>query len=116
MADMKKETDETLGKLKGVMGTPPVDWREAAQWRKDNRRWLRVSGRIATRLLDTINRTSINGHRFNIAAIACAVEVDTGINRETFAEMLNGAHNFTLDEISKLEEYFGIDIFTEIIQ
>ena len=102
-------TSDTLEKLQTVMEECPSDWRENAKWRQDNRRWLRVSGLIANHILDYIDKSGMSADE-----VESDIEQKVGIGKDTFSDMLKGRHNYTLDDIAKLEEYLNIQIFDKI--
>lgn len=102
-------TSDTLERLQTVMEECPSDWRENAKWRQDNRRWLRVSGLIANHILDYIDKSGMSADE-----VESDIEQKVGIGKDTFSDMLKGRHNYTLDDIAKLEEYLNIQIFDKI--
>lgn len=47
--------DDIIKKLEAISSPTPSNWREIAEWRVNNRQWLRVSGMIAVQILEQQN-------------------------------------------------------------
>lgn len=96
-----KSAEEIVERLKLLMSPAPSDWREKAQWRKDNREWLRLSGAVALRVLSEHGKSS-DGY----------IRETLGCDAEKSRLILKGNADLTLSEIVKL---IGLDGFCEAV-
>ena len=102
---MEKEKSEIIRKLEALASPTPSKWREHAEWRVNNRKWLRVSGEIAVTLL----------MRFNEGMTREEFCERSGIPMETLSLMVKGRYDFTLSEMHNIEKTLGIDILSNLI-
>lgn len=72
------------------------NWREHAEWRKENRGWLRVSAKIAVAVLRAIDETP--GMSKELLAKKTGLDVN---------KIVKGSVDLTLSEIRKLEDALG---------
>ena len=96
---MKKATDEELSVLK--KHEVKTDWREKAEWRRENRRWLRYSGFIAVTVIHRLEELKMS-QRELAEKMSCSPQY--------VSKLLKGSENLTLDTISKLEECLELDL------
>ena len=96
---MKKTVDKELSVLEGL--EVKTGWREQAQWRRENRRWLRYSGYIALMVHSRLEELSLSQKEL-AERLACSPQY--------VSKLLKGSENLTLDTISKLEECLGLDL------
>ena len=82
-----------IDKLKRIMVPAPSNWREKAEWRRNNREWLRVSGRIAVIIMEN-NQGRNKARKYVMDKLGCDARTASGI--------LKGSHDFKLSEISRL--------------
>ena len=101
------EKTDIIRKLGEISSPAPSNWREHAQWRKDNREWLRVSGGIALHLL--YRSTGSDEVREYIKETMSCDDATAG-------NILKGTHDFTLAEIRKLIGYEGFREVAERIR
>lgn len=78
-----------------------TDWRQKAEWRRKNRRWLRYSGFIALKVLNRIEELGLSQKQL-AERMACSPQY--------VSKLVQGAENLTLETISKLEECLDIDL------
>lgn len=50
---------EVIARLKEHQSTTPSKWREKAEWRQQNKSWLRHSQRIAVKMLEKIDELGL---------------------------------------------------------
>ncbi len=81
---------EVLDKLKAISSPAPSDWREKAQWRVDNRDWLRISGSICVYVM--LNQE--NPREF--------VKEKLGCSDEYVEKFIHGQADLRISEIIKL--------------
>jgi len=94
-----KKTDKELSVLE--QHEIKTLWREKAQWRRDNRRWLRYSGYIALSVLNRLEELSLSQKQLS-EMMNCSPQY--------VSKLLKGSENLTLETISKLEDCLGIDL------
>ena len=92
----------TLEKLKQISEPAPSNWRERAQWRKDNRDWLRKSGRIAVAVLAAIDADP------DMSQTLLAEKM--GVTKQYISKIVKGQENLSLQTICKLESALGITL------
>ena len=92
----------TLEKLKRISEPAPSDWREKAQWRKDNRDWLRKSGRIAVAVLEAIDA--------NPDMSQAKLAEKMGVTKQYISKIVKGQENLSLQTICNLESALGITL------
>ena len=91
-------------KLEGLMSSKPSGWLKKAQFRRENKKWLRYSSKIAGRAY-------------------AAMEDKEGMNQKTLAEklgvkpqyiskLLKGEQNLSLQTIGKLSEALGVELIS----
>ena len=96
---MKKTIDKELFVLK--KHEVKTDWREKAEWRRENRRWLRYSGFIAITVMHRLEE-------LNMSQKDLAEKMNC--SPQYVSKLLKGSENLTLDTISKLEECLELDL------
>ena len=96
---MKVSADKELSLLE--QHEERTAWREKAQWRRDNRRWLRYSGFIALKVLNRLEELGMSQKEL-AAKMNCSPQY--------ISRLLKGSENLTLETISKLETTLGIDL------
>lgn len=92
----------TLEKLKQISEPAHSNWREKAQWRKDNRDWLRKSGRIAVAVLEAIDA--------NPDMSQAKLAEKMGVTKQYISKIVKGQENLSLQTICKLESALGITL------
>ena len=78
-----------------------TNWRENAQWRRENRRWLRYSGFIALTVMHRLEELKMSQKEL-AEKMKCSPQY--------VSKLLKGSENLTLDTISKLEECLDLDL------
>ena len=96
---MMKTTDKELLLLEEH--EVKTDWREKAMWRKENRHWLRYSGRIAMKVLNRLDELGMTQKELSDRM---------GCSSQYVSKILKGYENLTLETISKLENALELDI------
>jgi ribosome-binding protein aMBF1 (putative translation factor) len=76
-------------------------WKEKAQWRRENRRWLRYSGFIALTVMNRLEEKKLSQKEL-AERMKCSPQY--------VSKLLKGSENLTLDTISKLEECLDLDL------
>lgn len=96
---MKKTIDKELNVLE--QHEVKTDWREKAQWRRNNRRWLNYSGYIALKVMSRLEELHIS-QKDLAEMMQCSPQY--------VSKLLKGSENLTLETISKLEDNLGLDL------
>ena len=86
---------KTLDFLESHQSKTPSKWRDEANWRRENKAWLRHSQRIAVKLLSFMKRE-------NLTQTAMAERMNC--TQQYVSKILRGNENLTLETLSKLEE------------
>ena len=94
----------TLEYLEAHQSTVPSRWRETAQWRRENRQWLRYSRRIAVELLSYMQK-----ERLTQSGMAELL----GCSQQYVSRILKGTENLTLETIARIENATGIKVLAE---
>jgi len=100
----------TLEKLQQISEPAPSDWREKAQWRKDNRDWLRKSSRIAVAVLEALKGNPDMNQKI--------LAEKMGVSSQYISKIVKGQENLSLQTICKLESALGItlvEVKTQIV-
>ena len=93
--------DEMLAKLDKIVSKEPSKWLEDAQYREDNRKWLRRSQFIAIAILRTIRARGLSQK---------ALADQMGVSAQQINKWCKGGENFTFETIAKLEEALNIEL------
>lgn len=96
---MRVTTDKELSTLE--KHEVKTGWKEKAQWRRENRRWLRYSGFIALTVMNRLEEKKLS-QRELAERMKCSPQY--------VSKLLKGSENLTLDTISKLEECLDLDL------
>ena len=89
---------KTLEYLESHQSETPSQWREEAEWRRDNREWLNYSRRIAVKLLSYMKRE-------HLTQSAMAERMDC--TQQYVSKILKGTENLSLETLTKLEYAMG---------
>ena len=86
--------NSTIERLKAHKSSSPSRWKEEAQFRVENKGWLRYSQKIAMRVLDEMDTKGFTQKEF-------AEKV--GCSQQYISRILKGRENLSLETISKIE-------------
>lgn len=89
---------KTLEYLESHQSESPSQWREEAEWRRENKDWLRYSKRIAVMLLSYMKRE-------HLTQSAMAERLDC--TQQYVSKILKGNENLSLETLAKLEHATG---------
>lgn len=92
---------EVISKLREHQSTTPSKWRENAEWRMQNKSWLRYSQRIAMMMLDRMDELNMSQRQLSELM---------GCSQQYVSKVLKGQENLSLETISKIEGCLGIQI------
>lgn len=94
---MSKTTDF----LNNHQSATPSRWRENAQWRKDNKRWLSYSRAITVKIMQAMDEQAVT---------QAALAERMGCTQQYVSTLLKGSSNMTLETISRIEDALKIEI------
>lgn len=87
--------------LKEHQSPIPSKWRERAEWRQQNKSWLRHSQHIAMLMLDKMEKMKMT--QTQLAALM-------GCSQQYVSKVLKGQENLSLETMSKIEDCLDIAI------
>jgi ribosome-binding protein aMBF1 (putative translation factor) len=97
--------DNLKDKLSSLASVQTSKWQAKAQYRRENREWLRKSAAIAIRVLDALKVQNLSqkelAERMNV------------VSPQQISKIAKGQENLTLETISNLEIALGIKILEE---
>lgn len=99
----RDEIEAGLGKMKS---STPSRWKEKAQWRHENKGWLRYSQHIAMMMLDKMEELGLTQK---------SVAERMGCSQQYISRVLKGTENLSIETISKIEEALGLQILESVI-
>ncbi len=80
----------------------PSKWKENAQWRRDNERWLGYARIITVKVLKAMDEQSVT---------QTVLAERMGCTQQYVSNLLKGNTNMTLETIAKLESALHIDLW-----
>jgi len=93
-----------MQKLKELSTDQSAEWLAEAQWRQDNREWLRRSAVIAIKVLSALKAQGLTqkdlAERMNVSP-------------QQINKIVSGKENLTLETIAKLELILNIQIINK---
>lgn len=95
---------KTLDYLESHQSGTPSKWRDEANWRHENKAWLRHSQRIAVKLLSFMKRENLTQN---------AMAERMNCTQQYVSKILRGNENLTLETLSKLEDAMGIHLIVD---
>ena len=93
--------DNIHQKIATIASKEPSGWLKDAQWRSENRAWLKHSQAIALRILRTLRSK-------NISQKELAEKI--GVSPQQVNKIVKGKENLTLETIAKLEAALGVSL------
>ena len=95
---------ETIEKLNALKSYTPSEWREKAQWRRENREWLKKSREIALAVLNAISNNPVMTQK--------ELARQMGVSPQYVSKILKGEENLSLQTITKLESILEIELIS----
>lgn len=95
---------ETIEKLNALKSSTPSEWREKAQWRRENREWLKKSREIALAVLNAISNNPVMTQK--------ELARQMGVSPQYVSKILKGEENLSLQTITKLESILEIELIS----
>ena len=88
-------------RLRNHAPATPSRWREKAEWRQQNKSWLRYSQLVAIRMLEQMETE-------NLTQKALAERL--GCSQQYVSKILKGQENLSIETISKIEEALSLEL------
>mgnify|MGYP002624157762 FL=1 len=98
---------DVIARLKEYQSPTPSRWREQAEWRMQNKSWLRHSQRIAVKMLEKMDELGMTQKQ--LAELM-------GCSQQYVSKVLKGQENLSLETMSKIEDCLHISIFQEELE
>jgi len=98
---------DVIARLKEHQSPTPSKWRERAEWRMQNKSWLRHSQRIAVKMLEKMDELSMTQKQ--LADMM-------GCSQQYVSKVLKGQENLSLETMSKIEDCLHISILQEELE
>ena len=93
-----------VAKFRKFQSPTPSKWRERAEWRLQNKTWLRHSQHIAMLMLEKMDELGMTQKQ--LADIM-------GCSQQYVSKILKGQENLSLETLSKIEDCLQISILQE---
>ena len=93
---------DVVERLRKYESPTPSRWREEAQWRRENRAWLRRSQKVAVKMLERMEEMGWTQQR--VAELL-------GCSQQYVSRIVKGSENLSLEMLSKIEDQMGIPVF-----
>lgn len=93
--------NKLLEYLENHQPATPSNWREKAEWRRENRDWIRHSQEIALAMLNKMDELKMS---------QTALAKQLGCSQQYVSKLLKGGENLSLETISKIEKALSITI------
>ena len=94
---MNKATDF----LDNHQSATPSKWKEAAEWRRKNEKWLKYARVITMKTMQAMDKQSVT---------QSLLAERMGCSQQYVSNLLKGSSNMTLETISRIETALNIDI------
>ena len=94
-------------RLRNHAPATPSRWREKAEWRQQNKSWLRYSQLVAIRMLEQMETE-------NLTQKALAERL--GCSQQYVSKILKGQENLSIETISKIEEALSLELLPKDLE
>ena len=98
---------DVITRLKEYQSPTPSKWKERAEWRMQNKSWLRHSQHIAMKMLEKMDELSMTQKQ--LADLM-------GCSQQYVSKVLKGQENLSLETMSKIEDCLHISILQEELE
>ena len=93
--------ETTVKKLKQHASSTPSQWRNEAEYRRENKTWLRYSQHVALLMQEKMDK-------MNLTQKELAAQMH--VSPQYVSKMLKGRENFSLETLAKIEDVLHINI------
>ena len=98
---------EIVNNLRKHQSTTPSKWRERAEWRQENKSWLRHSQHIAMMMLDKMEALGLTQRE---------VAERMGCSQQYVSRILKGHENLSIETMCKIEEALDLAILPQVLE
>lgn len=98
---------EIVNNLRKHQSTTPSKWREKAEWRQENKSWLRHSQHIAMMMLDKMEELGLTQRE---------VAERMGCSQQYVSRILKGHENLSIETMCKIEEALDLVILPQVLE
>ena len=98
---------EIVNNLRKHQSTTPSRWRERAEWRQENKSWLRHSQHIAMMMLDKMEALGLTQRE---------VAERMGCSQQYVSRILKGHENLSIETMCKIEEALDLVILPQVLE
>lgn len=95
----------TISKLYQYKSATPSKWREEAEFRQKNKRWLRYSQQVAMLMLDKMDELNWT-QKVLAEKMSCS--------QQYVSKVLKGSENLSLETICKIEDTLDIRLLPKL--
>ena len=99
--------NETVKRLRLHQSSTPSQWRERANWRLENKSWLRHSQKIAMMMLDKMEALGLTQR---------ALAERMGCSQQYVSRILKGHENLSIETMCKIEEALDLVILPQVLE
>ncbi|MCD8183658.1 MAG: helix-turn-helix transcriptional regulator [Bacteroides sp.] len=96
--------DSIVRKIRAHSSATPTRWREEAEYRLENKAWLRYSQMIAARMLDKMELLGMTQK---------TLAERMGCSQQYISKILRGKENLSLETLSKIEDALELQLVYE---
>lgn len=96
----------TIERLKTHASDTPSRWKEEAEFRQENRTWLRYSQHIAMKMLDRMEELGLTQK---------ALSERMNCSQQYVSKILKGKENLSLETLVKIEEALSLQLVMECV-
>ena len=99
--------NRVIEKLREYAPETPSKWREKAEWRQENKSWLRHSQRIAVKMLSRMREEGLSQQ---------ALAERMGCSQQYISKILKGKENLSIETICKIEDALQLELLPNVIE
>jgi len=96
-----------VNNLRKHQSSTPSRWREKAEWRQENKSWLRYSQHIAMMMLDKMEALGLTQRE---------VAERMGCSQQYVSRILKGHENLSIETMCKIEEALDLAILPQVLE
>jgi ribosome-binding protein aMBF1 (putative translation factor) len=98
--------EKVIDKLRQHESADKSGWREAANFRRENKSWLRHSQYIAMLMLDKMEELGLTQK---------ALASQMNVSQQYISKVLKGHENLSLETLAKIEDILHINILVPVV-
>ena len=99
--------NEIATRLSKHKSSTPSKWRDRAEWRQENKSWLRHSQKIAMMMLDRMEALGLTQQ---------ALAQRMGCSQQYVSRILKGHENLSIETMCKIEDALDLAILPQVME